>query len=69
MKSNLDSSKLRQMRKDAGLSQWQVARSVGKTQGWLSNIELGYVTPSQDVALEITTVINALNSRLKSTNV
>jgi DNA-binding XRE family transcriptional regulator len=68
MKSNLDSSKLRQMRKDAGLSQWQVALSVGKTQGWLSNIELGYVTPSQDVALEITTVINALNSRLKSTN-
>jgi predicted transcriptional regulator len=68
MKYNLDPGHLRKMRQDAGLSQWQVACSVGKTQGWLSNIELGYVTPSQDVALEITTVINALNSRLKSTN-
>jgi len=65
MKSNPDSGKLRQMRKDAGLAQWQVARSLGKTQGWLSNIELGYVTPSKDVAAKIAKAIKTLKSRSK----
>jgi len=59
-KEKLDSSKLRQMRKDAELSQWPIARALGKTQGWLSNIELGYVTPSQDVAKRIKAAIQKL---------
>jgi DNA-binding XRE family transcriptional regulator len=63
MKSNLDSGKLRQVRKDAGLSQWQVARSLGKSQGWLSTIELGYVTPSRTVARQIAAAIEKLGSR------
>lgn len=60
MKSNPDSSKLRQMREGAGLSQWQVALRLRKSQGWLSNIELGYVTPSRDVARKIAAAITKL---------
>ena len=64
----MDNKELRKKRVAANLSQWKVAAELGKSQGWLSNIELGYVTPSQDVALEIATVINSLNSKLNSTN-
>lgn len=60
MKSNPDSSKLRQMRKDAELSQWPIARALGRTQGWLSNIELGYTPPSPDVARNIADAIKKL---------
>jgi DNA-binding XRE family transcriptional regulator len=62
MKSNPDSSKLRQMRKDAELSQWPIARALGRTQGWLSNIELGYVTPSQAIAHKIAAAIQKLKA-------
>lgn len=65
MKSSQDSGKLRQMRTDAGLSQWRVALSLGRTQGWLSCIELGYVTPSPGVALKIEAAIKTLKVRSK----
>ncbi len=51
---------LRALRREKGLSQWAVARAVGRTQGWLSAIELGYVTPSDEVALDIMSAIREL---------
>jgi transcriptional regulator with XRE-family HTH domain len=60
MKSILNSEKLRTMRTRAGLSQWHVATALGKTQGWLSNIELGYVKPHRKIILEIARAIEVL---------
>lgn len=62
MKVNLDSTSLREMRRRAGLSQLQVALSLGRTQGWLSNIELGYVTPSPEVARKLRASIKRIAS-------
>ena len=56
-------SALRTMREKARLSQWQVARSVGRTQGWLSNIELGYVTPTEEDVLNIAGAIKSLGKK------
>jgi transcriptional regulator with XRE-family HTH domain len=57
MKSSQDASKLRQARKDAELSQWQLARSLGRSQGWLSNLECGYTDLTEDVAQKIAAAI------------
>lgn len=61
----MDTKWLRTKRKEADLSQWQVALALGKTQGWLSNIELGYVTPSEEVATKIAVTIKNLKRRSK----
>ena len=68
MKSIIDAKQLKAMRKNAGLSQWQVAKAVQRTQGYISTIEMGYVVPTQKVLAEIATAINSLNSKLNSTN-
>jgi len=56
----MDANNLRKMRKSARLSQWKVACALGKTQGWLSNVELGYVTPGEKVARKIAAAIEKL---------
>ena len=53
---------LRDMRKRAGLSQWSVAQAVGKTQGWLSIIELGYHEPSEADLISIEAAIRNLQA-------
>jgi transcriptional regulator with XRE-family HTH domain len=60
MQSKLNSEKLKAMRTRAGLSQWQVASAMNRTQGWLSNIELGYVKPHQNLMLVIEMTIKKL---------
>jgi predicted transcriptional regulator len=60
MGMQLDSKALRSMRKRAGFSQWRLAKSLGRTQGWLSNIELGYVTPHETVLAKIARAIEML---------
>lgn len=61
----MDNKELRKMRVAANLCQWKVAVALGKTQGWLSNIELGYVAPSEDVAKKIALTIKTLAATQK----
>ena len=51
---------IREMRINAGISQWPLALAVQRTQGWLSNIELGYVTPSDAEIEKIKTAIRQI---------
>jgi transcriptional regulator with XRE-family HTH domain len=62
-------ARLRDLRRKKGLSQWAVARAVGRTQGWLSAIELGYVIPSDEVALNIMSAIRELEPSFRITKV
>lgn len=56
---------LRGMRTKAGLSQWQVARALGRTQGWLSNIEMGYVPLPEFEVEKIAAAITKLEKAVK----
>jgi predicted transcriptional regulator len=56
----MDVEILKKSRKRAGLSQWVVARAVGRTQTWLCNIELGYVRPSEEEFVRIAVAIERL---------
>ena len=60
MQSNLDSTSLRAMRRRAGLSQWKVARSLGKSQGWLSTFECGYRDLPEDLARKLVAAIKRM---------
>jgi len=53
---------LRKMREEAGLSQWAVARALGRTGPWLSLIELGYSRPREDDLFKIGLAIEKLKS-------
>lgn len=55
-----DSRNLKNRRKQARLSQWCVARALGKSQGWLSNIENFYVMPSEKILTDIFSAIERL---------
>lgn len=61
MKQLSDSSNIKKKRERARLSQWRVARALGKSQGWLSNIERGYVSPPKKVLTDILRTIESLN--------
>lgn len=41
--------KLRTRRILLGLSQWEVARRVGKSAAWLSLVERGYINPTSEM--------------------
>jgi len=41
--------KLRTRRIVWGLSQWEVARRVGKSAAWLSLVERGYINPTREI--------------------
>jgi transcriptional regulator with XRE-family HTH domain len=58
----MDAKSLKEMRNRAGLSQWRVAVACNRTQGWLSNIELGYVKPTDEDILKIAAAIKTLQS-------
>lgn len=58
----MDTRTLKTMRIRAGLSQWQVAVACNRTQGWLSNIELGYVKPTDEDIFNIAAAIKNLKS-------
>jgi transcriptional regulator with XRE-family HTH domain len=45
-------------RKELGLSQWKLAELVGITQPYLSQIENGLRTPSLELALKFSEVLN-----------
>jgi len=55
-------TELRRKRHEARLSQWEVAKGLGKTQGWLSCVELGYLQPSEQVMRHIETTIEKLKN-------
>ena len=57
---------LRTMREKTGLSQWHVAKAIGKTQGWLSNVELGYVELTEDQVLNIAAAIRESQAEKKA---
>jgi len=61
----MDGKELRKRREAANLSQWKVAVALGKTQGWLSNLEMGYVVPTEDAANSIKMAIKTLAARKK----
>lgn len=61
----MDNKELRKMRVAANLCQWKVAVALGKTQGWLSNIESGYVVPSEEVARKIAFAIKTIADKQK----
>jgi DNA-binding transcriptional regulator YiaG len=48
---------LKNIREEAGLPQWRVARALGRSQGWLSNFEKGYQVPTPEDASRIVRVI------------
>ena len=68
MDEKFTGEKVKNIRKQAGLSQWHVAKAVGRTQGWLSNIELGYVIPQEDELLKIVAVIMTLEQEVSEAN-
>ncbi len=55
MKSMLefDGKKLKQLRKDKGMTQTEVAEKVGKETAHISNYENGYATPQSDTLLSL----------------
>ena len=61
----MDTNSLRMLREKANLSQWKVALALGKSQSWLSNLELGYLAPSEDVAKKIALAIKTLSAKQK----
>ena len=58
----MDAKTLKTMRRKEGLSQWQVAVACERTQGWLSNIELGYVKPTNEDIFNICAAIKTLSN-------
>ena len=57
---------IRAMRKRRGLSQWELAKGLGRSQTWISNFELGYKEPREDVLEQILAIISVLPNRNKS---
>lgn len=51
-----DGSKLKQLRKDKGLTQTDLATQVGKSFSHIANYENGYATPPSDVLLNLMTI-------------
>lgn len=49
---------VRKIRKDAGLSQKQLASEIGITQAMLNQVERGFKIPSLVVCLDIAKVLN-----------
>jgi transcriptional regulator with XRE-family HTH domain len=68
MDEKFTEERVKDIRKQAGLSQWHIAKAIGRTQGWLSNIELGYVTPQGDELLKIVAVIRTLQQEVSEAN-
>lgn len=56
------STRLRSLRESAAMSQAQVARAVGKSQAWLSNVEAGYTEPQDS---EIKAIEQAIAPQLR----
>lgn len=50
--------RLRKIRKDKGITQTYIARKLGKTSGWYSNIERGDRKLSAEDAKKIAEVLN-----------
>lgn len=44
-------------RRLSGLSQWELARRVGRTQPWISQIEAGHITPTYKDAKKLARVL------------
>jgi transcriptional regulator with XRE-family HTH domain len=65
MKKQFSIGEVKKLRLNSGLSQWRVARALGRTQGWLSNIESEYVTPDERVLANILHTIEMLNQKRK----
>jgi predicted transcriptional regulator len=60
MKKQFSLNEVKKLRLNSSLSQWRVASAMGKSQGWLSNIELGYVKPPRNVIVDIELTIKGL---------
>ena len=60
--SNVGES-IKTMRNRKGLSQWQVAKALGKSQAYLSYFECGYKEPSEEILQKILSTIAVLPSR------
>lgn len=56
---------IRALRQRKGLSQWVVANALGRSQSYLSNLELGYREPKEGVLEEILATIAVLPDQKK----
>lgn len=56
---------IKSLRERKGLSQWVVAKAIGRSQSYLSNLELGYREPKEDVLEHILATIAVLPNRNK----
>jgi transcriptional regulator with XRE-family HTH domain len=45
----MDRKYIKRLRRKAGLSQWQVATRVGRSQTWLSRVELGQLVLEDEI--------------------
>jgi len=54
---------LRERRQQAGLSQWALAKKLGRSQGWISIRECGYQQVSDSEAIAIASAIESLKRR------
>ena len=60
MPRKISAETLKARREEAGISQWAVAKAVGRSQGWVSIRECGYQAVSESEARQIATAIEAL---------
>jgi len=55
--------KIRERRRMLDINQWELARRVGVTQSYISNIENGYVLPDNEM---VKAIENALNENYEA---
>lgn len=63
MARKINPGTLRDRRRQAGVSQWAVAKELGRSQGWISVRECGYQTPTDSEAIAIANAIESLKRR------
>jgi len=63
MPRKINAETLRARREQAGVSQWAVARQLGRSQGWVSIRECGYQAVSEAEARQIVTAIETLKGQ------
>lgn len=63
MPRKISAETLREKRKQAGISQWAVAKALGRSQGWVSIRECGYQQVSESEAVQIASAIESVRGR------
>ena len=62
----IDAMAIRKLRRAASLSQGAVARGMGMSQSWLSNVELSYTVPTRRELFDIIATIRTLAALKKA---